>query len=164
MDTSENTRRELTQDEIIEHASGLPGVLAETAGEATGAPEIAWGDTFFSYDREGSAPADRTFPFATIVTKDYTGFDTESNVDRPGVYRLNINVGRTEFERLVGHSPAAHATHHDEFDYTALDRLLPHPAYAAQAWISILNPGQQTADQALSLITQAHTRAVQRHR
>ncbi|MDA3631149.1 DUF6194 family protein, partial [Saccharopolyspora sp. WRP15-2] len=151
MNTSENTRRELTQDEIIEHARGLPGVVAETAGEVTGAPEIAWGDTFFSYDPDGLAPADRPFPFATIVTKDYTGFDTESNVDRPGVYRLNINVGRAEFERLVGHAPAAHSTHHADFDYTELDRLLPHPAYATQGWISVLNPGQRTADQALSL-------------
>ncbi|KAA5834347.1 DUF6194 family protein [Saccharopolyspora hirsuta] len=162
MDTRENTG--LTEADIIEHTRNLPGVVAETADEASGAPEIAWGDTFFHYDPEGRDPADRPFPFATIVTKDYTGFDTASNVDRPGVYRLNINVGRTEFHRLVGHTPAAHATHHDEFDYTTLDQVLPHPTYAAQGWISILNPGPRTADQALALITQAHARAAQRHR
>jgi hypothetical protein len=48
-------------------------------------------------------------------------------------------------------------------DYTALDRLIPHPAYAAQAWVSILNPGEATAGQARALLTDAHARAVRRH-
>ncbi|MDA3643086.1 DUF6194 family protein [Saccharopolyspora indica] len=153
-----------TEADIIQHTSSLPGVVAETADEASGAPEIAWGDTFFHYDPDGRDPADRPFPFATIVTKDYGTFDAESDLDRPGVYRLNINVGRTEFQRLTGHSPAAHPAHHDEFDYTALDEVLPHPVYATQSWISILNPGPRTAAQALDLITQAHARAAHRHR
>lgn len=154
----------MTEDDIIRFVTGLPGVVAVTASEGDGSPEVAWGDTFFSYDPEGDLPADRRFPFATIVTKDYAGFDTASNLDRPGVFRLNIAVGRTEFQELVGYPPAAHADHHTRFDYSATDRLMPHPVYAVQAWVSIVNPGEATAAQAQSLLTRAHARAARRHR
>ena len=43
-------------------------------------------------------------PFATIVTKDYTGFDTASDLNRPGVFRLNVGVGRDTFRALFGDS------------------------------------------------------------
>nr|WP_179725103.1 DUF6194 family protein [Saccharopolyspora hordei] len=154
----------MTETAIIEHTQALPGVVAITADAASGAPEIAWGDTFFHHAPEGRDPADRDLPFATIVTKDYPGFDTESKLDRPGIYRLNVNVGRAEFQRLLGHTPAEHPAHHDEHDYSAVDEVLPHPVYAPQGWISILNPGPRTAEQALQLLTAAHARAARRHR
>jgi hypothetical protein len=70
---------------------------------------------------------------------------------RPGVFRLNIGVGRETFERLVGSMEAP--------DYAALDRLLPHPVYARQLWISILNPSDATfRDVVLPLIAEAHDR------
>ncbi|WP_329237939.1 DUF6194 family protein [Actinoallomurus sp. NBC_01490] len=145
-----------SQHEIIAFVAALPGVLAETASARTGAPEVAWGDTFFFHDPDGDTPADRRMPFATIVTKDYDGFDTASDLNRPGVFRLNIAVGRAAFEELLGEhlSPPA------DVDYTALDTLLPHPVYAAQSWVAILNPGERTAEPARKLLTGAHARAV----
>jgi hypothetical protein len=151
-----------THDDIIAFVTGLPGVVAVTASEANGAPEVAWGDSFFYYDPDGDS--DRRMPFATIVTKDYDGFDTASSLNRPGVFRLNIAVGRTAFEELIGHPPSAHAGRSASFDYTAVDELIPHPAYAIQAWVAILNPGETTEALARSLLTDAHTRAVRRHR
>ena len=153
----------MTQDDIIAFTTGLPGVVAVTADEASGAPEVAWGDSFFFYDPDGDAPADRRMPFATIVTKDYDGFDTASNLNRPGMFRLNIAVGRTTFEELLGYPPSAHDAHSARFDYTAIDQLIPHPVYATQAWVAILNPDEQTAALAFSLLSDAHTRSVQRH-
>ena len=153
----------MTADEIIKLAGSLPGVVAVTASEASGAPEAAWGDTFFFYDPDGDIPDNRRFPFATIVTTDYDGFDTASDLNRPGVFRLNIAVGRDRFTDLVGHSPAAHADYHADFDYTALDRLLPHPVYASQSWVSILNPDAATGELARTLFSEARTRAMQRH-
>ncbi|MGI5230160.1 DUF6194 family protein [Actinoallomurus sp. CA-142502] len=144
-----------SQQEIIAFVTALPGVVAETAGEETGAPEIAWGDTFFFHDPDGDTPPDRRMPFATIVTKDYDGFDTASDLNRPGVFRLNIAVGRTAFEELFGH-PARSV----DVDHTAVDTLMPHPVYAAQSWVAILNPGERTAEQARKLLTDAHARAV----
>jgi hypothetical protein len=80
------------------------------------------------------------------------------------VFRLNVAIGRDRFRELIGHSPAAVAEHQAEFDYSALDRVLPHPLYAAQAWVSILNPGDATGAQARALLSEAHARAVDRHR
>jgi hypothetical protein len=151
----------MEQDEIIEFVTGLPGTATLTASEESGAPEVAWGDTFFYADPHGDG-TDGRMPFATIVIKDYAGFDIASALDRPGVFRLNIGVGRTRFEELVGHPPAAHAENHAGFDYTATDRLLPHPVYAVQGWVCVLNPGDATAELARSLLKEAHARVVAR--
>lgn len=160
----ERTHPEVTKEEIIQFVTSLSGVVAVTASAENGAPELAWGDTFFFYDPDGDVPADQRLPFATIVVQDYAGFDTASNLNRPGVFRLNIAVGRTAFAELLGYPPAAHAEHHDETDYTVTDRLLPHPVYATQAWVAILNPGEATGQRARCLLVDAHTRAVERHR
>ena len=49
----------MTEDQLIDFIAGLPGVAAVKASEAIGAPEVAWGDSFFFYDPEGDQPADR---------------------------------------------------------------------------------------------------------
>lgn len=139
----------MTPDDIIAFTTALPDVALLTASEENGAPEVAWGDSFFYYDPDGD-PANRRMPFATIVTKDYAGFDTASDLNRPGVFRLNIAAGRTD--EATGDDP------------TALDTLIPHPVYAAQGWVSILNPGPATTGLARDLLTAAHARAARRYR
>jgi Family of unknown function (DUF6194) len=153
----------VTEAEIIDYVSGLPRVVAITASEDNGAPASAWGDTFFFYDPEGNVAENRRQPFATIVTSDYPGWDTESDLDRDGIFRVNVAVGRTTFERLLGYAPAEHADHHGQFDYAATDILLPHPQYASQGWISILNPAERTSMQLRELLSDAHGLAVRRH-
>jgi hypothetical protein len=153
----------MTQDDLIEFGTGLPGVFVQTAREGDGSPEVAWGDSFFFYDPDDS-PEDRRMPFTTIVTKNYDGFDEASDLNRPGVFRLNISVGRAAFEQLIGYLPADHAEHAGQLDYTAIDQLIPHPVYAPQAWVSIINPGERTEDLARALITDAHAKAAERHR
>jgi hypothetical protein len=107
----------------------------------------AMGATFFSLDPEKHWPN-----FATIVTTDEHDMGSPSNLSvRPGVYRLNIGVSRETFDRLVGRTSAP--------DYAALDRLLPHPVYAQQHWVSILNPGAETFQTVVKpLLTEAHDR------
>ena len=145
-------------DGLIAFLSSLDGVVVVTASAESGAPEVAWGDSFFYYDSEGSE-ANQRLPFATLVVSDYPGFDTSSRLDRDGVFRLNVAVGRSAYERLLGHAPASHAEHSDDFDYTELDVLLPHPVYAGQGWVSILNPGPKTAALAEGLLMEAHALA-----
>jgi hypothetical protein len=99
---------------------------------------------FFSLDAEKHWPN-----FATIVTTDE--HDQASNLSRPGVFRLNVGVGRATFERLVGSAL--------EPDYAALDRVLPHPVYAKQLWLSILNPSHSTFESVVKpLLAEAHDR------
>lgn len=149
----------MTEDDVIGLVRGLPGVVAVRAGEDNGAPPVAWGDSFFFYDPD-DRPEDRRMPFATVVTHDYGGFDTASALNRPGVFRLNLAVGRERFEQVVGWAPAEHGDRSVGVDYAALDRVIPHPVYAAQCWVSVVCPGERTADEVRALVEHAHARAV----
>lgn len=112
----------------------------------------AYGYTFFFY-RD-----DHMLPFVTIAAAD-NEHDRVSNLDRPGVFRVNIGVGRQTFQRLFGaEGPPAQG-----YDFTALDTLMPHPEYAAQSFICVLSPGAATAPQLPSLLAEAYERAVQRY-
>lgn len=154
----------MTEDDVIQFVGALPGVITVTAGADNGAPEVAWGDSFFFYDPDGSTAPGQRLPFATVVIQDYAGFDTASQLARPGVFRVNVAVGRRAYQRLFGHSPAAHAEHHDGYDYAVLDALVPHPVYAVQGWVSVLNPGPATTELTRGLLTEAHARAAARFR
>ncbi|HEY8437145.1 MAG TPA: DUF6194 family protein [Candidatus Limnocylindrales bacterium] len=107
----------------------------------------AMGATFFSLDPSH-------WPnYATIVTTDEHDDGAPSRLsDRVGAFRLNIGVTRRTFERVVrdaGEAP----------DHAAFGRLLPHPVYARQLWISILNPTHaEFAEIVLPLIAEAHDR------
>ena len=114
----------------------------------------AMGAWFFSLDPEKRWPN-----FATIVTTDEHDMGSPSNLSaRPDVYRLNLGVSGETFDGLVGGAT--------EPDHAALDTLLPHPVYAAQHWISILNPSWATwSETVIPLIAIAHDRlAAQRAR
>lgn len=123
--------------------------------ELSGGPEIAHGDTFFIYDPNRDLEPNRQFPFATIVTKDYGDFDCASNLNRPGVFRLNIGVPKATFQSLFG-TPGSH-------DFAALDKLMPHPVYGAQSWICVLNPSAATFQGLHKLLAEAYDLAVTRY-
>jgi len=132
-----------------------PGVEAEVGSKEGGAPEVAWGDTFFLYDPDRILEGAKRFPFATIVTKDYGEFDNASKLDRPGVFRLNIGLGKETYDSLV--DPGA------QHDFTALDRLLPHPVYGEYHWVCVLNPSDATFETLKPLLQEAHDRAARRY-
>ena len=127
------------------------------------------GDTFFYYDPQRNRDPARSLPFATIVTKNYTGFDESSQLDRADVFRLNIGVGRETFIALFGHPPGADGSgsgtntpsggDRPAVDFAALDRLMPHPTYATQGWVCVLNPGPETCESVKPLLAEAHSRA-----
>jgi Family of unknown function (DUF6194) len=105
----------------------------------------AMGATFFSL-------TDDHWPnFATIVTTDEHDMGTPSNLGREGVFRVNIGVRKETFQRLVGSM--------SDPDYAALDRLVPHPVYARQRWVAILNPSRTRFEELVKpLIAEAHDR------
>ena len=156
----------MTEDEVIAFARSLPGVTVETASAESGAPEAAWGDSFVYHDVPGAdpEPPDRRWPFATLVVHDYAGFDEASQLNRDGVFRVNVNVGRDRFEELVGYPPARHGEHRDDHDYSMLDTVLPHPVYGQQAWVCVVSPAEHTSDLLRTLIAEARDRsAARRH-
>jgi hypothetical protein len=109
------------------------------------------GMRFFSLDPEKHWPN-----FATLVWSDDS--DRVSELARPGVFRLSMGVNRPTLERIAASEP--------DPDYTVLDRVLPHPDYAKQLWVAILNPSGSTfTEVVVPLLAEAHERlAAQRGR
>lgn len=144
-------------DDVEADGVGADGVDAAAMARliAAGFPDVetteSHGYTFFFHG------AERRRPFATLVAAD-NAHDRISRLDRPGVYRLNLGVGRERFDALFGPDKRAVAA----FDYSALDTLMPHPDYAAQWWICVLNPGAATLASVRDLLGEAYARAAQR--
>ncbi|WP_328348182.1 DUF6194 family protein [Micromonospora sp. NBC_00421] len=142
---------------LVDRILALPGVEQLVASEENGSPEGSWGDRFFYVG------PDRRQPFASIVAHDVPGFDEASQLDRPGVFRLNLDLGRAEFERVFGFPPKAFEEHRHAFDFARLDTLVPHPGYARYGFGSIVMPGPQLLPEIDRLLATAYARAVDRH-
>ena len=110
--------------------------------------QIADGNSFFFVPGE----TERMFPFATLV-QDNT-YEVFSQLDRPGVYRLNIGVGKVRLRALFVESHIS--------DLTALDTLMPHPTYATAGWVCILNPSLDTFGAVQTLLAGAYERSAKR--
>lgn len=130
----------MTEDDITQHLIDMLG---------GGHFEVAHDNTFFFHG------ADNKFPFATIVTKD-NEFDSASKLNRPGVFRLNVGVGKESFRALFGEQPPV------DIDYTAIDRLMPHPVYAKMHWVSVINPSAATFETVKPLLTEARNLLIAR--
>ena len=149
----------MDQDAIIQYVTDtFTGVEVVRPTDGPGA-----GDTFFIYDPQHNLDPKRRFPFATIVTKDYGDFDNASQLNRPNVFRLNIGVSRDTFRALFGPAPSAESDHSTTYDFAALDRLMPHPVYAPQSWVCVLNPSPETFEAVKPLLAEAYSRAAARH-
>lgn len=147
-------------------ADTFDGVDIVVGSETAGSPEVAWGDTFFIYDPDRKLPPNRQMPFATIVTKDYGDFDRASNLDRPGVFRLNVGVGKETYQSLFGGQTAASEADgaaDADYDFTALDRIMPHPVYGRMNWVCVLNPSNATFQAMRPFLAEAYDLAVSRH-
>lgn len=93
--------------------------------------------------------------FVTIANTD-NDYDNVSNLSRDGVFRINIGVSRETFKKLIG-EPSAQAV-----DYSQLNVFLPHPEYAKQNFICILNPAGANVEATKKLIVEAHAIAATR--
>ena len=98
---------------------------------------------------------DHRLPFVTIGQFD-NEYDSVSNLNREGVFRINIGISRTTFDSLLADSST------ENIDYSALDVFLPHPDYAKQHFVCILNPTQDNVTITKDLIIEAHSIATSR--
>ena len=120
--------------------------------------QVVSGNTFFFVGEE------RMMPFATLMTNDEN--DSVSNLNRPGVFRLNLGVGKGTFQSLFGSQPMpapAEGQVPAGYDFTALDRVMPHPVYGLMNWVCVLNPSEATFEAAVRpLLTEAYELAAGR--
>lgn len=107
-----------------------------------------FGYRFFFYGTE------QVLPFVTITLSD-NEHDNISQLDREGIFRVNIGVSRERFAGLFGEN-------NHTWDYTQQDVFMPHPHYAAQHFICVLNPEEDRLSATLDYIQEAYTIAKNR--
>ena len=109
---------------------------------------------------------DRKLPFATLVITDE--FDPFSDLQRPGIFRVNIGISKATYLEKFSPPPAGpfgETPPDPSFNYTALDTLLPHPVYFQMFWVAILNPSEATFQQTVQpLLREAYDCAAARNR
>lgn len=138
----------MDQGSVIGHISGtFDGLLVMEAS----------GDTFFIVDPERNLPDNRKMPFATVVTGDR--YDDVSDLDRDeATFRLNIGLTKAGYTALFPTPP-------EGVDQTAVDVVLPHPIYAGQYWVGIVNPSDTTFRTTVEpMLVEAYEFAVRKHR
>lgn len=98
--------------------------------------------------------SDQTMPFVSFAESD-SAYDSVSNLSRDGVFRVNIGVTRETFKALFPEREV-------DWDYTELNKFIPHPHYAAQNFICINSPTGRNAEQAIQYVEEAHSLAKKR--
>lgn len=98
---------------------------------------------------------DHRFGFVTIGESD-NEYDTVSNLNREGIFRVNIGISKKSYQALLGDTDV------NTVDYTALNVFMPHPHYAKQHYICVLNPSEKNAEIMKELIVEAHGIAAER--
>jgi hypothetical protein len=118
-------------------------------------PEVertaAYGYEMFFYS------SDRKLSFATLISSDYD-YDHVSNLNRPGVFRLNIGVSKQTFQSLFGKDEV----NVKDYDFTALDVIMPHPEYAQYHFVCVLSPSDETFEEVHPLLAEAYDIAARR--
>jgi hypothetical protein len=106
----------------------------------------AYRERSFFYNPDGSLP--KGIYFATIKESDGPN-DKASNLDREGVYRLSIGVGKKQYQQLfddVPKRPEKGEIVKLDFDFSATGMIMPHPIYAWLGWVCINNPDSENLD------------------
>ena len=142
-------------EEIVEYVcSAYPGVIFDEN----------WGERSLFYNPQ------RKLPKGTYILsfKERDGAnDSASDLDGAGVYRLSLGVSRRRYIEMFGPvptRPAAGETIVGPWDFTVVDKLMPHPVYAWMAWVIVLSPGRQTFENLKPLIEEGYRLAVERFR
>lgn len=123
-------------------------------------PLSAWGEVSYFYNPGHRLK--RGAYFATIKQRDGEN-DKGSHIDRDGVWRLNIGVSKLAFKTLFGAPPprpGKGAIIEGPWDFTELDQIMPHPVYGWMNWLAVLAPTEETWQQCIPLLRDAHERAM----
>ncbi len=109
---------------------------------------VVEGNIFISVDPK------MMMPFATLMTN--RAYDKFSNLDEPDRYRFNLGVTKSDFATLFNQSQM-------NWDYTQIDKIMPHPEYASQYFICVVNPSDETFEKLKPMIAEAYQIAIKRY-
>lgn len=144
----------MTADEIIDYCvQNLSGVAVVES----------WGERGVFYNPENKLK--RGVYVLTVKEKDGEN-DRSSHLDRSGVYRVNLGVRRQTFLNLYGNIPARPkkgGVIDMKCDFTANDKIMPHPVYGWLSWLCCLNPSAERFEELKPLIAEAHAYAKEKY-
>jgi len=106
-------------------------------------PLNSWGELSFFINPNNKLK--RGTYFATLKLKDGEN-DSSSNLNRDGIFRLNIGLPAKNYISLFGEKPkrpAKGCVIEAPFDFSATNIIMPHPVYGWMGWICVLNPDQK---------------------
>lgn len=106
----------------------------------------SWGETAIFYNPGGKLKRGRYV--ATIKESDGE-HDKASNLNREGVYRLNIGSPKEDFISMfqeLPKRPRAGCVVDMDYDFTMINQWMPHPVYAWMGWVCIVNPSRDQED------------------
>lgn len=121
-----------------------------------------WGERGLFYNPEKRLP--KGIYLMTFKEKDGAN-DSASNIDRGGLYRLNLGISKSSFLNLFGETPKRPAAGHivdTEHDFEVLDAITPHPVYGWMSWIAVLNPSESTFETLKPLIDESYGAALKK--
>lgn len=123
----------------------------------------SWGEKGIFYNPNGKLK--RGVYILTVKEKDGDN-DKGSNLDREGIFRVNLGVRKNTFTDMFGKVPARPpkgGVVDMPYDFTEFDKILPHPVYAWISWISVLTPSEETFERLKPLIEEAYEYAKEKY-
>ncbi len=124
----------------------------------------SWGEKGIFYNPNNTLK--RGIYILTIKEKDGEN-DKGSNLDRENIYRVNVGIQKKTFINLFGeipNRPSKGCIVDMEYDFTSIDKIIPHPIYAWMGWICCLNPTKKTFEKLKLLIQESYEYAKEKYR
>lgn len=144
----------MTSHEILEYCiENLPGTVEVES----------WGEKGIYYNPDKILK--RGVYILTIKENDGEN-DRASNLNRDGVFRINIGIKKATFIKLFGEipvRPSAGNVVNMDYNFQELNKIIPHPVYAWMSWVSALNPEKSVFSDLMPLITEAYEYAVEKY-
>lgn len=122
------------------------------------AEKASWGERAFFVNPGGRLPSGTYF--ATIKTAD--GPNDRASRLGGARWRLNLGLPKPLFLARFGQPPGRPGrggTVAGDWDFTAEDRLMPHPVYGWMGWVAVVSPSAATLDSLAPLLEAAYDKA-----
>lgn len=116
----------------------------------------SWGERGIYYNPDNILK--RGVYILTVKEKDGDN-DKGSNLNRENIYRVNLGIRKTTFIEMfdfIPKRPAKGCIVDMNYDFSATNKILPHPVYAWMGWICLLSPSEQTFNELKPLIQEAY--------
>ena len=120
----------------------------------------AWGETSLFYNPNLRLP--RGIYFVTIKQKDGEN-DRASNLDRDGIFRLSVGISKGLFFEYFGQPPSRPSKGcavYGDWDFTAINQLMPHPVYGWMSWVAMNNPSINMFNSLAPVLDAAYQKAI----